>query len=481
MITARVGAGLAILACSVGAPLAAQESLTNCNFRSVGAFNTDSFPGQQRISTGTGGITVTCPARNIILIADNGQQIGQDRLDLVGKVHYTEPSKIDLQSDSLTYFAREERIVVKGHVIATLPSGSTLTGPAATYLRPIPDRRPIEELTAIQSPTVTIAAQGDSGRPVSVNATTIFMRGDSLIYASRKVVIIRSDLIAHSDSAFLDGRSNQETMRLMFTPSVEGLQGRKFRLEGEIIDAYSKQRKLERVIARGKGHATSQDLDIVADTIDLRMSNDALEHAIAWNRTGQAKAKSPGETITADSIDVVMPKQKVSVVYGVGHAFAQADADTVRFRTTEKDWLRGETIVAWFDTTATKDTSTTPPIRQILATHHADSAQAYYHMAPSDTGVRSPAISYVRGRQIRLDFVNRKVALVSVRDSVAGLYLEPQDSAKAAKATKPSSGKSSSVKAPAGKSPVAKPPSGPVRKPPAPSESSIKKPEAVGS
>jgi hypothetical protein len=102
-------------------------------------------------------------------------------------------------------------------------------------------------------------------------------------------------------------------------------------------------------------------------------------------------------------------------------------------------------------------------------------------MAPSDTGVRSPAISYVRGRQIRLDFVNRKVALVSVRDSVAGLYLEPQDSAKAAKATKPSSGKSSSVKAPAGKSPAAKPPSGPVRKPPAPSESSIKKPEAVGS
>jgi lipopolysaccharide export system protein LptA len=468
--------------CFASSSLAGQASLTACNFVAPNGFNTDTTPGQQRISTTSGGITVTCPSRNIILIADRAMQMGQDRLDLFGKVHYTEPAKIDLQSDSLTYLANEERVVVRGHVIATLPSGSTLTGPAATYLRVIPGRRAFEELTAIQSPTVTIAAQGDSGKPVSITATTIFMRGDSLIYASRKVVIIRSDLIAHSDSAFLDGRSNQETMRLMFTPSVEGLQGRKFRLEGEIIDAYSKERKLERVIARGKGHATSQDLDIVADTIDLRMSNDALEHAIAWSRTGQAKATSPGETIVADSIDVLMPKQKVTVVYAVGHAFAQADADTVRFRTTEKDWLRGETIVAWFDTTATKDTSTTPPIRQILATHHADSAQAYYHMAPSDTGVRSPAISYVRGRQIRLDFVNRKVALVSVRDSVAGLYLEPQDSAKAAKATKASSGKPSSVKAPPGKSPAAKPPaSAPVRKPPAPSEASIKKPEAVGS
>jgi len=475
MIDARLWPGIIVLACFGPAPLAGQESLTNCNFHANGAFNSDTFPGQQRTSTGAGGITVRCPARNILLVADSGQQFGQDRLVLVGRVHYTEPTKIDLLSDSLTYFSAEERVVVKGHVIATLPNGSMLTGPEATYLRVIPGRRLFEELTAIRSPTVVLAAQGDSAKPVSVNATTIYMRGDSLIYASRKVVITRVDLIAHGDSAFLDGRSGQETMRLMFTPSVEGLQGRKFRLEGEIIDAYSKQRKLERVIARGKGHAKSQDLDIVADTIDLRMSNDALEHAIAWSYHGQAKATSPGQIITSDSIDVLMPKQKVTVVYAVRHAFAQSDPDTVRFRTPEKDWLRGEMITAWFDTTATKDTSSTPPIRQVLATHHADSAQAYYHLAPADTAMRSPAISYVRGRQIRLDFENRKVALVSVRDSVTGLYLEPQDSAKAAKAAK------SPTKSPMGKSPAGRPPTTTIRKPPAFSAIITRKAERVGS
>jgi hypothetical protein len=459
---------------------AAQRSnLSSCDFAASRGFSSDTAPGQPRRSVG-GGVTVTCKSRNIVLVADSGSKLGEDRVDLFGHVHYVEPTRIELTSDFLTYYETDERIVVIGHVIATLPSGSTLTGPEATYLRVIPGRRLFEELTAIRSPTVTLAAQGDSAKPVTVNAMTIYMRGDSLIYASRGVVITRVDLVAHSDSAFLDGRS-QESMRLMFAPSVDGTQGRKFHLEGEIIDAYSKQRKLERVIARNRGHAKSQDLDLVADTIDLRMSNDALEQAIAWSRTGQAKATSPGQVIVADSIDVLMPKQKVSVIYAVRHAFAQADADTVRFRTTEKDWLRGDVITAWFDTTATKDTSSTPPIRQILATHHADSAQAYYHLAPSDSAVRSPAISYVRGHEIRLDFENRKVALVAVRDSVAGIYLEPQDSAKAAKPStgKSVSGKSSLGKAITGKPPVASPPT-PIRKPPAGLAWIVDKPTRVG-
>src|SRR6185436_7069519 len=126
---------------------------------------------------------------------------------------------------------------------------------------------------------------------------------DSLIYASRSVVIDRNDLVAKADSAFLDGRANAETMHLMYKPTVEGREGRKFKLEGDVIDAYSKDRKLQRVVARAKAHALSQDLDLVADTIDLRMSNDAMERAIAWSKSGQAKATAPGQAITADSID----------------------------------------------------------------------------------------------------------------------------------------------------------------------------------
>jgi hypothetical protein len=440
----------------------AQNELTPCDLTSKGPASSETVNGQN-VSSGSGGITVVCRSRHITLVADSGHMIANVRVDLFGHVHYTEPSRIELRSDVLTYYQLDERIVVTGNVTATLPSGSTLVGPEAMYLRQVTGRRSIDSLTAIRSPTVTIAAQGDTGKPVIVNATTIFMRGDSIISASRKVVITRPDLIARGDSAYLDGRANQETIRLMFTPSVEGLQGKKFRLEGTIIDAYSKDKKLQRVVARGKGLATSQDLEITSDTIDLRMSNDAMERAIAWSHPGQARATTTSESILADSIDVVMPKQKIRIVHAVRRAYAQADADTVRFRTTEKDWLRGDTVTAWFDTTATKDTSTTPPLKQILAVHRGDSAQAYYHMAPSDTAVHTPAISYVRGGQIRLDFDNRKVAMVAVRDSVFGMYLEPHRDSVAAPAATAGKGSRKTPTRPAPKRPPA---ATPVRKPP---------------
>lgn len=434
------------------------QGLTRCEL-TADRFSSE-LVGAVEVRRGGGGITVRCPSRNIRLESDSGEMFGDDRVELYGRVHYDEPTRIDLRSDRLTYTLGDERVVVRGHVIAQLPNGSTLTGPEATYLRAVPRVRNLEELTASGSPTVTLGTRNKDEKPVVVNASSIFMTGDSLVYASRNVVITRPDLVARADSAFLDGRVGAESMRLMFTPSIEGLEGRKFKLEGEVIDALSKDRKLERVVARRKGHATSQDLEIFAETIDLRMSNNAMERAIAFNSSGQAKAVAPGQTITADSIDVRMPGQKVRVVHAVRNARAESDADTVRFRTPERDWLRGETVVAWFDSTATKDTSKTPPIQRVIATHKADSAQAYYHMAAADTSIRRPAISYVRGREILIEFNDRRVGLVSVRDSVVGMYLEPKRDSTAARAAEPS------TPAPATRRPPASPPATPKTIPP---------------
>jgi lipopolysaccharide export system protein LptA len=433
---------VAVLICAL--PLAARaQGTTACDFGAE-RYSMERFGGVE-IQRGGGGIQVVCRSRNIRLYADSGESHG-DRFELYGKVHYEEPSRIDLRSDRLTYYMSEERVVVRGNVKATLPNGSTLVGPEATYLRAVPRVRSIEELTAVQNPTVTIAARNATEKPVVVNANRIFMRGDSMIYASRGVVIDRTDLIARADSAFLDGRATNETMRLMFKPSVEGREGRRFTLQGDIIDAYSRERKIQRVIARGSGHATSQDLDIVADTIDLRMTNDMMERAVAWNVKGQAKATAPGQVITADSIDVRLPNQKVRVVYAVRNARAEADADTIRFRTTERDWLRGDTLTAWFDSLAANDTTKNPPLDRIRTTHRGDSAQAYYHMPAQAPACRDAAISYVRGREILIDFDKRKVGVVAVTDSVMGMYLEPKCQAA-----------NDSSKAPAGNPPT-KPP-----------------------
>ena len=70
-------------------------------------------------------------------------------------------------------------------------------------------------------------------------------------------------------------------------------------------------------------------------------------------------------------------------------------------------------------------------------------AKVAHIMAASDASCKDAAISYVRGREILIDFNNRKVGVVSVRDSVVGMYLEPKcqaakaDSSKAKAPVKP--------------------------------------------
>jgi hypothetical protein len=53
-------------------------------------------------------------------------------------------------------------------------------------------------------------------------------------------------------------------------------------------------------------------------------------------------------------------------------------------------------------------------------------ARAFYQLAPRDKTQARPALNYVRGRVITIDLVNHQVSLVTVVDSAAGVYLEPQ-------------------------------------------------------
>src|SRR5205809_8081338 len=85
--------------------------------------------------------------------------------------------------------------------------------------------------------------------------------------------------------------------------------------------------------------------------------------------------------------------------------------------------MRGDTIVARFDTAATKDTARTARIRELVALGRAKS---YYHLAPSDSTARTAAINYVVGRQITVSFQDQRVSKVAVVDKAAGVYLEPK-------------------------------------------------------
>src|SRR5262249_3518584 len=121
-----------------------------------------------------------------------------------------------------------------------------------------------------------------------------------------------------------------------------------------------------------------------------------------------------------------MPAQKLLRVRALRLAFAQGKPDTARFKVAAPDttdWLRGDTIVAHFDTTARapRDTSKTPQIKQLVAMGHASSL---YHVAPSDTTEHRASLNYVTARDITVSFDSQKVGTVTTVDSVAGVFIE---------------------------------------------------------
>jgi hypothetical protein len=223
---------------------------------------------------------------------------------------------------------------------------------------------------------------------------------------------------------------------MMRKPRIVGKKGRPFTLVGETIDLLSRRRKIERVLAKNAAETVSEDLKLNSDTIDLRVTDDLLPRAIVWGKS-RAHATSPQQTNVADSIEVLMPAQRLREMHALRNAVAEGVPDTTKFRTTEKDRLTGDTIIAYFDTVPAKDTAAKPRIKMLVAIGHATS---YQHLATQDTSCHLPTINYVKGRQIIVHFDTVGVRNVEVKDSTAtGVYIEPDAhcGAKAPAATPP--------------------------------------------
>ena len=390
------------------------------------ALNSTKLPSGQLNVITAGNVVIRCPAQNLVLRSDSLESYGDEgRIVFIGHADYTEP-RLKLKADVITYFQRDERVLAVQNVVATLPSGSTLRGPQVDFLRAVPRVRQ-QSATATGRPTVSLVerdAQGKPQPPVQVTGANIYLQGDSLVSASGNVVVVRPELTATGDSLYANSGSG--LLRLMREPKITGTKGRPFTLAGTTIDLLSRKRKLERVVAKDSAVATSEDLVLRADTLDLRVVDDLLQRAIAWGKS-RARAASPSQTVVADSIDVLLPAQRVRTLYAIRTATAEGAPDTTKFRTTEKDRLTGDTIIAHFDTAATRDTSSKPRIRQLVAIGgKASLATSLQHLPPRDSSLCKPAINYVRGSLITVTFDSARVSTVDVKDRAGGVYVDPE-------------------------------------------------------
>lgn len=415
----------AVIALALAAAGAAAQVGQRCDFvftniPGVTRLNAVRLPSGQFNSFLGGGVVAHCAGQDNRLVADSAEHY-QDRglLYLIGNVHYTEPrAKVDALR--MTYFVGEERLHAEGNVFATFANGTTMRGPAADYYRVTPTR-PKERLIATGRPQLSLAERDSAGRlapPVIVLANQITMDGDSLVYAGGSVDITRTDVTARSDSAFLDG--SQQVVYLIGKPRVVGRGRRPFTLEGDVVTLFSPNRKLERAVAAPHGHATSADIELFSDTVDMRIAEDRLERAYAWGAS-RARATSPEREITADSLDVILPRQQLREVRAVGDAYATSIPDTARVISSERDWLRGDTIVARFDSLPAADTVSRPRARELDAVGSA----ASFHQVPGEGGNKTdPNLNYVIGDTIVVSLREGEVQTVTVSGNAHGVYLE---------------------------------------------------------
>lgn len=370
-----------------------------------------------------GGVDATCEGQGNRLLADSAEYFqAQGRLNLYHNVRYTEAG-MRLTSDRMTYFTVDERLVAEGNVTGLSAKGTRFAGPRVEYLRDIPGLREHSRLTATGRPFVRMSPT-EAGDTVGTNADStdltadlVVSENDSLMWASGKVIIERTDIRATADSATLD--NGTEYARLLRDPVIVGRGERAFTLDGTVIDLWSRDRRLERVLAADSGRVVSDSLTLTADSVDLRLREQRIERVYAWGT--RARADAPAQRIDADSLDIHMPGQRLREVHAVGDARATSRADSTVV-TEEPDWIRGDTIVARFDTAAVADSASQPRMREVMASGRAS---AFYQMGPTDGTKGTPSISYNRGRTIKVAFAEGEMTSVDVVDRASGLFLEP--------------------------------------------------------
>jgi hypothetical protein len=124
----------------------------------------------------------------------------------------------------------------------------------------------------------------------------------------------------------------------------------------------------------------------------------------------------------ADSLALDTPGQQLREVRGFGRAWL---GGTVYEPTKDRDWMRGDTVVARF---AARDSAGSR--RAVLSQIVARKAAQSYHLEPNDRAPGQPSINYARGDIITVTMKNGPhttgsgVERVDIRGKVDGVQLE---------------------------------------------------------
>jgi hypothetical protein len=368
-LAAMVSFGLApaIVSAALAAPLAAQSQ--RCVFQ---IDNVDRQGSVVETPQGTnyfagGNVQLSCRGTRISMQSDSVAAYGGNVVQFIGRVKYRD-STLTMDADRGTYHKNRERWEARGPKIQYFPTDSG----------------------------------GKAAEPYVIVGDRVRFKGDDRIFAGGKATVDRSDFSSRSDSLRLDTGAGSDGALVGGRPVLRGLGADSFSITGNRIDLKLDRRDLTYLLAKGNSRAISKEWDLVADTIALDVNQRKLEQTLAWGDVVRPTATSPSYAMKADSLALDTPGQRLQEVRGFGKAWL---GGTVYQPTKERDWMRGDTIVARF---ASRDSAGAQ--RAVLSRIDAHKGAQSYHIEPNKQVPARPSINYARGNAIT----------VTMKDSVAG-------------------------------------------------------------
>lgn len=386
--------------------------------------------------------------------ADSGiYYMNREEVYLYGNVRYRDEGQ-RLESDRAVYYAQEERVRAEGNVRLTdRRDESRLTGPILHYY-PKTENRVRERIYAPDRPHLTFyPGEGEPGdrEPFDVDADRVHLYGDSAFAGAGRVVAVRGEMTARSDSMDLDLSVGE--LWLFGAPSVEA-QGTT--LEGDTILGLLDGNRLHEVQAWPRGRAFGEAISLRADRLRLLLEEEQIVRVVASMEPDtasrdtavptaaadttrangiapgrrQARSESEDYVLVADSIDLLRPDGRLERLIAVGEARAEAVEAAVPGDTLYgRDWIVGDTITGFFvvsDSTVGAADEVEPELQRLVA---SGNARALYHLRGEADGPGSddePAgLNYVIGRVVTIWLDDGEAREARVIGPGTGVYLEP--------------------------------------------------------
>src|SRR5918998_1169554 len=368
-----------------------------------------------------GNVRLSCRGQQLTMQSDSVAAYGGDVVQFIGNVKYRD-STLTMDADRGTYYKNGEKWEARGRVVTkNLRNGSTLNGPAMDYFRVVKGVRDTMEMYSTGRPRIqyaTASPGAQPGEPYIIVADRVRLKGSDRLWGGGKVTIDRSDFAAKADSLRLDTGKGDGTL-VGGPPVMRGLGRDSFNIAGRRLDLTLDGRELTYVTAKGAGHAVSKEWDLVADTIGLDLNNRKLDQTLAWGDSIRPFANSPAYAMRADSLALDTPGQQLKEVRGFGAAWLGGTIDSA---SKQREWIRGDTVVATFvqrDSAGTRRGA----LNRIVARKGAQS----YHVEANARFPARPSINYARGDVIIMTMSKTQrggVARVDIRGQVDGLQLE---------------------------------------------------------